>query len=247
MNASIDINCDMGEGCGDDAALMPHISSANIACGYHAGDGATMRVTIKLAAQHGVAVGAHPSYRDRDNFGRTDLELSHDEIRTLILEQLDIFAAACREVGVTMNHVKPHGALYNRSARDLVVARSIAEAVSEFDPNLTLYGLAQSHSTEAARKLGLKAADEAFADRAYEPDGSLVSRKKPNALIDSPEIAAAQALRIALGGGVVAVDGSNVPLSAETICIHGDGPNAVAIARTIRSAFELAGVAVKAP
>ncbi len=247
MQHTIDINCDMGEGCGDDAALMPFISSANIACGYHAGDAATMRETIKLAARHGVAVGAHPSYRDRDNFGRTDLELSHDEIRTLILEQLDIFAGACREVGVTMGHVKPHGALYNRSARDVVVAQSIAKAVREFDPDLWLYGLAQSHSTEAARSLGLKAADEAFADRAYEPDGSLVSRKMPDALIDSPEIAAAQALRIALGGGVVAVDGSNVPLSAETICIHGDGPNAVAIARTIRSAFELAGVAIKAP
>lgn len=247
MNASIDINCDMGEGCGDDAALMPYISSANISCGYHAGDAATMRATIELAARNGVAVGAHPSYRDRENFGRTDVELSPNEIRTLILEQLELFAAACREVGVTMSHVKPHGALYNRSARDLVVAQAISEAVREFDPNLTLYGLAQSHSTEAARSLGLKAADEAFADRAYEPDGSLVSRKKPNALIDSPEIAAAQALRIALGDGVVAVDGSNVPLSANTICVHGDGPNAVSIARTIRSAFERAGVAIKAP
>ena len=247
MNASIDINCDMGEGCGDDAALMPYISSANISCGYHAGDAATMRATIELAGIHGVAVGAHPSHRDRENFGRTDVELSPNEIRNLILEQLQLFAAACREVGVTMGHVKPHGALYNRSARDLVVARAIAEAVHEFDPNLTLYGLAQSHSTEAARELGLKAADEAFADRAYEPDGSLVSRTKPNALINSPEIAAAQALRIALGGGVVAVDGSNVPRSAESICVHGDGPNAVAIARTIRSAFELAGVAVNAP
>lgn len=247
MDASIDINCDMGESCGDDAALMPFISSANIACGYHAGDAATMLRTIALAAEHGVAVGAHPSYRDRENFGRTDAELSPNEIRTLILEQLELFAAACREVGVTMNHVKPHGALYNRSARDLVIARSIAEAVREFDPDLTLYGLAQSQSTEAARSLGLKAADEAFADRAYEPDGSLVSRKMANALINSPEIAAAQALRIALGGGVVAVDGSNVPLFAETICVHGDGPNAVAIVRTIRSAFELAGVAVNAP
>ena len=247
MNASIDINCDMGEGCGDDAALMPFISSANIACGYHAGDAATMCSTIELAARHGVAVGAHPSYLDRENFGRTDVELSPAEIRSLILEQLEIFTVACGEIGVKMTHVKPHGALYNRSARDLVVARSIAETVREFDPDLTLYGLAQSHSTEAARKLGLKAADEAFADRAYEPDGSLVSRKKPNALINSPEIAAAQALRIALGGGVVAVDGSNVPLSAETICIHGDGPNAVAIARTIRSAFELAGIAIEAP
>lgn len=247
MDASIDINCDMGEGCGDDAALMPFISSANIACGYHAGDADTMLRTIALAAEHRVAVGAHPSYFDRENFGRTDVELSPNEIRSLILEQLELFAAACREVGVTMGHVKPHGALYNRSARDLVVAQAIAEAVREFDPNLTLYGLAQSHSTEAARSLGLKAADEAFADRAYEPDGSLVSRKKANALLNEPEIAAAQALRIALGGGVVAVDGSNVPLSAETICVHGDGPNAVAIARTIRSAFELAGVAVNAP
>lgn len=247
MNASIDINCDMGEGCGDDAALMPHISSANIACGYHAGDAATMRATITLAARHGVAIGAHPSYRDRDNFGRTDVELSPNEIRTLILEQLELFAAACREVGVAMGHVKPHGALYNRSARDVAVAQAIAKAVREFDPDLSLYGLAQSHSTEAARSLGLKAADEAFADRAYEPDGSLVSRKMANALINSPEIAAAQALRIALGGGVVAVDGSNVPLSAETICVHGDGPNAVAIVRTIWSAFELAGVAIKAP
>ncbi len=247
MRRSIDINCDMGEGCGNDAALMPYISSANISCGYHAGDAATMRETIELAARHGVAVGAHPSYRDRENFGRTDVELSAAELRTLILEQLEIFAGACREIGVTISHVKPHGALYNRSARDTAVARTIAEAVLEFDAGLTLYGLAQSHSTEAARKLGLKAADEAFADRAYEPDGSLVSRKKQNALINSPEIAAAQALHIALGGGVVAIDGSNVQLSAETICVHGDGPNAAAIARTIRSAFELAGVVIKAP
>lgn len=247
MNASIDINCDMGEGGGDDAALMPFISSANIACGYHAGDAATMCSTIELAARHGVAVGAHPSYRDRENFGRTDVELSPNEIRKLILEQLELFAAACGEVGVTMSHVKPHGALYNRSARDSVVARAIAEAVREFDPHLTLYGLAQSPSTEAARSLGLKAADEAFADRAYESDGSLVSRKKENALINEPEIAASQALRIALGGGVVAVDGSRVSLTAETICVHGDGPNAVAIVRTIWSAFELAGVAIMAP
>ena len=247
MRRSIDINCDMGEGCGNDAALMPYISSANISCGYHAGDAATMRETIELAARHGVAVGAHPSYRDRENFGRTDVELSAAELRTLILEQLEIFAGACREIGVTISHVKPHGALYNRSARDAAVARTIAEAVLEFDAGLTLYGLAQSHSTEEARKLGLKAADEAFADRAYEPDGSLVSRRKQNALINSPEIAAAQALHIALGGGVVAIDGSNVQLSAETICVHGDGPNAAAIARTIRSAFELAGVVIKAP
>ena len=237
----------MGEGCGNDAALMPYISSANISCGYHAGDAATMRETIELAARHGVAVGAHPSYRDRENFGRTDVELSAAELRTLILEQLEIFAGACREIGVTISHVKPHGALYNRSARDTAVARTIAEAVLEFDAGLTLYGLAQSHSTEEARKLGLKAADEAFADQAYEPDGSLVSRRKQNALINSPEIAAAQALHIALGGGVVAIDGSSVSLSAETICVHGDGPNAAAIARTIRSAFELAGVVIKAP
>lgn len=247
MQRTIDINCDMGEGCGDDAALMPFISSANIACGYHAGDAATMRATIALAADQGVAIGAHPSYQDRENFGRSEVELSPAEIRILILEQLELFASACREVGVVMNHVKPHGALYNRSARDVVVARAIADGVLDFDAGLTLYGLAQSNSTEAARSLGLMAADEAFADRAYEPDGSLVSRKKENALINSPEIAAAQALHIALGGGVVAVDGSNVPLSAETICVHGDGPNAVAIARTIRSAFELAGVVIKAP
>ncbi|HMS11151.1 MAG TPA: 5-oxoprolinase subunit PxpA, partial [Pyrinomonadaceae bacterium] len=177
MRRSIDINCDMGEGCGNDAALMPYISSANISCGYHAGDAATMRETIELAARHGVAVGAHPSYRDRENFGRTDVELSAAELRTLILEQLEIFAGACREIGVTISHVKPHGALYNRSARDAAVAQAIAEAVLEFDAGLTLYGLAQSHSTEVARSLGLKAADEAFADRAYEPDGSLVSRR----------------------------------------------------------------------
>ncbi len=246
MQYTIDINCDMGEGCGDDAALMPLVSSANIACGYHAGDANTMRRTIALAEEQGVAVGAHTSYKDRENFGRTDFELSPAEIRSLILEQLEIFAVACDEIGVKMTHVKPHGALYNRSARDVVIAKAIAEAVREFDPDLTLYGLAQSHSTAAARSLGLKAADEAFADRAYEPDGSLVSRIKANALINAPEIAASQALRIALGGGVVAIDGSSVSLTAETICVHGDGPNAVAIGKQLHQVFIENGFEIKA-
>lgn len=242
---AIDLNCDMGEGCGNDAELMMLISSANIACGFHAGDEETMRATVKLAADNGVAVGAHPSYPDRQNFGRNEMELPLSEIKAVVTEQVLKLQSICDEFGVPLTHVKPHGALYNRSARDTSVASAIAEAVHEINPEIILFGLAGSYSITEAERLGLRTTSEVFADRTYQPDGSLTPRSQSNALIADERTAVAQVLQMVLNGTVTAVNGTAVPVRADTICIHGDGEHAVEFARAMNDALRSRDISIK--
>ena len=238
---SIDLNCDLGEGAGHDAELMPLITSANIACGAHAGDEATMRATVALAQKHGVAIGAHPGFADRENFGRRELALSPAAVRTLVTEQI----AALRGLA-PLRHVKPHGALYNLAARDAAVAEAIAGAVHAVDPGLILFGLAGSELLRAGRSRGLRVAGEVFADRTYQRDGSLTPRTRPGALITDESAAVAQVLRMVREGLVRATDGTEVAIAADTVCIHGDGPRAVAFARRLSRELRDAGLEIRA-
>lgn len=244
---SLDFNCDLGEGCGQDAAIVPHISSASVACGAHAGDAATLRETIRLCVAHEVAVGAHPSFEDREHFGRRELTLPPREVRALVARQLWLVAAACAETGVRMHHAKPHGALYNLAARDADVAAAIAGAVREVDPGLVLVGLAGSELTAAGERAGLRVAHEAFAERAYDANGRLAPRGTPGAVIEAFDDALAQVRDLVREGSVVARDGTRVPIRADTLCLHGDRANAAAFARGLRSALEAEGVAIRAP
>lgn len=244
--SKIDINCDLGEGCGNDAELMRFISSANIACGAHAGDKATMQRIAELALENGVAIGAHPGYKDRENFGRTNLDLSPDEVRWLITEQIAVMADICNVLGTRMHHVKPHGALYNQSAKDAELAASIAEAVKAFDPGLVLYGLSGSVSIAEAEKIGLKTASEVFADRSYQNDGSLTPRSKPNALLYSVTDVTEQVLNMAKYSRVRTVDAIMFHLQADTVCIHGDGEHALEFAEAINSALTRNGFEIRA-
>lgn len=240
--AVIDINCDMGEGAGNDASIMPHISSANIACGYHAGDERSIWHTIELALQHGVAIGAHVSFLDRANFGRTEMDIPLAEVYDLVTQQLVLINEIAEELGTSPVHVKPHGALYNMAAVNRDLAQVIARAVRDFDRQLLLYGLSGSHSISEAASLGIRTVAEAFADRAYEADGSLVARSKPGALIDDKNKAAAQVLQIVREGNVEAISGEHIPIKAETICIHGDGPHAAEFARHIHQTLTMQGI-----
>lgn len=243
--ARLDLNCDLGEGAGHDAELMPLITSANIACGAHAGDDATMRATVELALRHGVAIGAHPGFADRENFGRREMAMPVAEIESLVRTQtraLQKIAAAC---GGRVTHVKPHGALYNLSARDAGVARAIAEAVRECDPALVVFGLAGSASLGAARACGLAVAGEVFADRTYQADGSLTPRSRADAVITDEAASVAQVLRMVRDGRVRATDGTDVTIRADTVCLHGDGVHAVEFARRLREELRAAGVEVQ--
>jgi UPF0271 protein len=244
---SLDFNCDLGEGCGQDAAIVPHISSASIACGAHAGDAATIHEAIALCLAHGVAIGAHPSFEDREHFGRRELALAPAEIHALVTRQIAIMAKACSEAGVRLHHVKPHGALYNLAARDRDVATAIADAVREADPMLMLYGLAHSELTSAGEAAGLRVAHEAFAERAYDADGRLAPRGTPGAVIEGFDDALAQVRDFVRDGIVVARDGSRVPIRADTLCLHGDRADAAEFARGLRAALEAEGVAIRAP
>jgi UPF0271 protein len=247
--AVVDLNCDMGEGMDTDAAIFPFISSANIACGAHAGDADTMRRTVELALRHGVAIGAHPSYPDRANFGRVDIlgkPLRPEDLPVLLHEQLHRLQSICREFGVRLRHVKPHGALYNRAAADRVVAALVTRAILDFDPSLQLYGLSGSMLREQAERDGLRFVSEVFADRGYRADGSLIARGEVGALIDSPDVAVAQVLKMVREGLVDTADGE-VAIIAETICLHGDGAHAVEFAGLIHGAFTREGVRVAAP
>lgn len=214
-----------------DANIMPFISSANIACGYHAGNQDTMMRTVTLALEHQVAVGAHPGFADKENFGRTEQHLSDTALYDLVAAQLHIMQAVCRSAGAVMHHVKPHGALYNMAAKTPDMARIIAKAVKDTDPALCLYGLSNSWLIKAAA--GLKTRSEVFADRTYQPDGSLTPRNLPNALIESEEQALQQVLQMVNQQQVTTVDGQIIPLTAETICLHGDGAHAVAFAKAV--------------
>lgn len=231
----IDLNCDMGEGMPTDASIMPYISSANIACGFHAGDSRTMEQTVTLALQHQVAIGAHPGFDDKENFGRTNQQLSDNALYDLIAVQLHSMQAVCRSLGATMGHVKPHGALYNMAAKDEHVSTIIAKAIKDTDPALTLFGLSNSWLIKAATAAGLKTASEVFADRTYQDDGSLTPRSHAHALINSEEQALAQVLQMVIRQEVISVNGHTVPLRAETICLHGDGTHAVAFAKAVHT------------
>jgi UPF0271 protein len=244
---SLDFNCDLGEGCGNDAAIVPHISSASIACGAHAGNAATMREAIALCIAHGVAVGAHPSFEDREHFGRRELALAPTDIHALVTRQIAIMANACAEAGTRLHHAKPHGALYNLAARDREVAASIADAVRGADPGLVLYGLANSELTAAGEAAGLRVAHEAFAERAYDADGRLAPRGTPGAVIEGFDDALAQVRGMLRDGIVIARDGSRVPIRADTLCLHGDRADAADFARGLRAALEAEGIAVRAP
>ena len=243
----VDLNADVGEGVGDDAALMPYLSSANIACGYHAGNAAVMRHAIAFARRHHVAVGAHPGFQDRKGFGRRELTMTAAEVEGLISRQIHTLAEAATEKGVRVTHVKPHGALYNMAARDAGLAAAIARSVAAVDRTLLLFGLAGSHLIGEGRKAGLRTVSEVFADRAYRADGSLVPRTEPGAVLDDSDLVVSRALAMVREGAVSAVDGSRVPLDVETICIHGDTPGAVDFARRLRAELDAAGVQVIAP
>ncbi|HEY0863145.1 MAG TPA: 5-oxoprolinase subunit PxpA [Lacunisphaera sp.] len=237
----IDLNCDLGEGAGHDAALMPLITSANIACGAHAGDEATMRATLALAQRHGVAAGAHPGFADRENFGRRELPVTPDEVHDLVLHQV----RKLQRLG-PVRHVKPHGALYNMAARDLALARAVVDAIYETDPRLILFGLAGSHLVAVAEACGLPVVSEVFADRTYQADGSLTPRAQPNAVITDEGAAVAQVLRMVREGKVRATDGTDVAIKADTVCLHGDGAHPVEFARKLRAELTAAGVEIKA-
>ena len=235
----IDLNCDMGEGMPNDAALMPYISSANIACGFHAGDEHTMKSTVKLCKDFGVRIGAHPSFPDRANFGRTMMEMSPEEIYKMVREQIQVLHKHASALGEKIHHVKPHGALYNASAKDPAIAKAIAQAVFDEDPNALLLGLSGSYSLAAAEALGLKTAHEVFGDRAYQADGSLVPRNQAHACLDQTEEVINQVKRMVQKGEVLALSGEIIPLQIDTICLHGDGPHALAFAQVIRELLDL--------
>ncbi len=242
----IDLNCDLGEGFENDAALMPLITSANIVCGAHAGDMATMRETVRLAQLHGVVIGAHPGFADRQNFGRREPAFSREEIMELVQTQVRTLQHIAATTGAVVRHVKPHGALYNLAARDTVVAEAIAEAVAGLDPGLVLYGLSGGELLRAGRAYGLTVAGEAFADRTYQRDGTLTPRDRPGALIAGETEALAQALMMVREGRVRTADGGLVSVTPDTLCLHGDGSKAVGFARSLRTALLNAGLELRA-
>lgn len=242
----IDLNADLGEGCGNDAALLKLVSSANIACGFHAGDAQTMRECVQEALKNGVAVGAHPSFPDRENFGRSAMQLPPQTVYAQTLYQCGALAAIVRAEGGRMVHVKPHGMLYNQAAVDPILAEAIARAVRDCDPSLILVGLAGSELIRAAEYLQLTTREEVFADRAYQDDGTLVPRSQPGALITDDEAALTQTLGMVLSGKVKSINGRDVALRAQTVCLHGDGEHALAFARRLREAFDRSGIVVSA-
>ncbi|MEM5276338.1 5-oxoprolinase subunit PxpA [Cupriavidus taiwanensis] len=242
----IDLNADLGEGCGNDEALLALISSANIACGWHAGDAATMVQTVKWALERGVAIGAHPSYPDRDNFGRTEMQRDPEHVYADVLYQIGALAAIVRAQGGVLHHVKPHGALYNQAVRDPALARAIVRAVRDFDADLVFFGLAGSQMIDVAKQAGLRVRQEVFADRGYNSDGTLVKRGTPGALHEDEEVALDQTLTMVREQRVRAIDGSWVPIQAETVCLHGDGAHALAFARRIRERLGAEGIAIRA-
>lgn len=242
---TIDLNCDMGEGLSNDALLMPYISSANIACGYHAGDADIMRRTVELAILHKVVIGAHPGFNDKPNFGRIEIKLPASEIYDLVTDQIYLLQKTAADAGTTIHHVKPHGALYNMSARDAALANTIAKAIYDVDPQLIVFGLSGSCSITEAQNLGLKTASEVFADRTYQDNGSLTPRSQPNALIDSDAECIQQVLQMIEHKSVTSVSGKTIPIEAETICLHGDGQQAVSFAAYIYQTLQQKNIGIK--
>jgi UPF0271 protein len=246
----IDLNSDLGESfgpwpMGQDAALMASISSANVACGFHAGDPGAMRATIALAREKGVAIGAHPGFPDLVGFGRREMKATAAEVEDLVLYQLSALAGMASAQGMRLQHVKAHGALYNMACRDRALAEAIAKAVASFDRSLILFGLPNSELLRAGEAAGLPVAAEVFADRAYDPDGSLTSRTKPGSVIHDTQQVVERAIKMVKEKQVIAVDGSTIALHADTICLHGDTPGAAEHARAVRAGLESAGIAVR--
>lgn len=253
----VDLNADLGEGRSaavdtgagsgsGEAALMPSITSANVACGFHAGDPGVMRATVALAREHGVAVGAHPGFPDLEGFGRRELQVSPRDVEDFVVYQVGALAAIAAAQGVRLQHVKPHGALFTMAVRDAALADAIARAATIIDRALILFGLPGSELVAAGQRAGLRTAREGFADRAYGADGTLVPRSQPGAVIHDPETVVRRALRMVREGTVEAIDGSRVPLVIDTLCVHGDTPGAADLAARIRLALRDAGVDVKA-
>jgi UPF0271 protein len=247
MNLIVDLNADLGEGSGHDEELFELISSANIATGFHAGDSDTMHAAVTAAKRQGVAVGAHPSFFDRENFGRKELQISHQEAFDAVAYQLGVFQAVASAVGVQPNHVKPHGALYNMAVRDNKLAGAIANAIESVDRKLILFAPDNSELARAGEAHGLQVAREIFADRNYLNDSWLVPRRRPDALLRDPKEAGERVLRMLREGKVRSVEGRDIEVRGETICVHGDTPGAVGFARELRSQLEREGVRISAP
>lgn len=249
LHLTIDLNADLGEGSGhsrlsEDEALLDLVSSANIACGFHAGDATTMRDTVRAAASRGVAIGAHPSYPDVPGFGRRELGLSPKEILFHVVYQLRAIRNVCGAENAKLSYVKPHGALYNRAAKDSTAADAIVQAICEVDPSLVVLGLAGSEMARAAERGGLGFAAEAFADRAYKPDGSLAPREEPGAVIHDVQIAVARAITLVKSCTITADDGTTLAVVAQSLCVHGDNPDAVPMLRELRARLENSGVRI---
>ncbi|CNH20093.1 LamB/YcsF family protein [Yersinia intermedia] len=242
----IDLNADLGEGCANDHALLQLVSSANIACGFHAGDAQTMRQSVLWAMEYGVAIGAHPSFPDRENFGRTAMQLPPETVYAQVVYQLGALAAIVKAEGGVMQHVKPHGMLYNQAAVDPLLADAIAKAVKAVDSSLRLVGLAGSELIRAGERAGLVTRQEVFADRRYQCDGTLVPRSQPDALIESDELALSQTLAMVQRQQVQARDSSWVAVQADTVCVHGDGAHALDFARRLRHSFQQQNITVTA-
>jgi len=247
MNLVVDLNSDLGEGAGHDEEILDLVSSANIACGFHAGDPTSIYASIQAAHDRGVAVGAHPSFADRQNFGRSEMNLPTAELYSLVAYQIGAFHGLARSAGAEMNHVKPHGALYNMAARDRVLADLIANAVAQIDPKLILFAPSESELDRAAVELGLQIASEVFADRNYLADGSLVPRSRADAFLHDPMEAAERIVRMLVEGLVQSVDGTDVSVLVNTVCVHGDNPQAVAFVRKLRERLEAEDVMIAAP
>lgn len=250
MTIAIDLNCDMGEFTGEaaiakDAALMDFVSSVNIACGAHAGNEKVMRRTVENAVARGIAVGAHPGYRDAENFGRLPMALPAEEVFDIVAGQVSALKKITEELGGALHHVKPHGALYNQAARDAELAAAIARAVKSVDVNLIFYGLSKSYLITEAKKLGLKTASEVFADRTYQNDGTLTPRSLPGALLSETYDSVVQVLEMVTLGRVKTLTGERIPIDAETICIHGDSEHALEFARSINEALRSRGIGVE--
>ncbi|ANZ32487.1 5-oxoprolinase subunit PxpA [Staphylococcus carnosus] len=245
----VDLNCDLGEAFGNysfggDHQIIPLITSANIACGFHAGDENVMNETVKLAKEHGVGIGAHPGFHDLQGFGRRNIDMAPDEIYTLVAYQLGALSAFSRIHDVKINHVKPHGALYNMGARDKDIAHAIAQAVYDVDPSLILVGLSNTLLISEAEAVGLKTASEVFADRRYESNGQLVSRKESDAVISDTEAAINQVVKMVKDNKVTAKDGTEIDIQADTICVHGDGAHALEFVSKIRERLTKEGISI---
>jgi len=245
----VDLNSDLGESFGAykmgcDELVMPLVSSANVACGFHASDPLVMEKTVAMAAESGIAIGAHPGYPDLMGFGRRNMTVSAEEAKAYVKYQLGALDAFCRGKGVSLQHVKPHGALYNMAGKDYNLAKAICEAVAEYDEKLIVLALSGSELVKAAKDMGLRVASEVFADRAYEEDGSLVNRKKPGAMIEDEELAVSRVIRMIKEQTVTAITGKDIAIKADSICVHGDGPKALAFVEKIRTALSEEGIEI---